>query len=77
MVPGVGVAPDVAQPDVGAAVSQQVGQAPVGQVGQPVGRGSDQTVLQDDHWLPAGCPQQGNTASLLTVLKEASLQSLS
>ena len=47
MVRGVHVATDIAQPDISAAISQQVGQTLVDQVVQPVGGGGFQAVLED------------------------------
>ena len=50
MVLRVGVAPDIAHPDVKAVVGKDVGQTLIGQVDDPVGAGAEQPVLQEEHW---------------------------
>ena len=50
MVFGVSVSSDIPHPDVESSVSQQVGKALTGQVGQPVGTGAEETMLEEEHW---------------------------
>ena len=50
MLSGVSVSSDVPHPDVESSVSQQVGEALIGQVGQPVGTGAQYSMLEEEHW---------------------------
>ena len=47
---GVGVTPTVAQPHVGTGVSQDEGEALVGQIDEEVVTDTSQTVLEEDNW---------------------------
>ena len=47
---GVSVSSDVSHPDIESSISQNKTKALIGQVGQPVGTGADETVLDEEHW---------------------------
>ena len=50
MVFGVCVPTDVAHPHVKPNVGQEVAKALIGQVGQPVGTGTEEAVLEEENW---------------------------
>ena len=61
---GVSVSSNISHPDIESSVSQQVTKALIGQVGQPVGTGADETVLNEEHWTLWRV-----LAKLLTIVK--------
>ena len=56
MVSRVGVAPDVTHPHIKASVSENEGKALVDEVSEPVGGGTEEAMLEEEHW-PSGVEQ--------------------
>ena len=50
MVPRVNVSSDVPHPDIKPSVGKEIGETLIGQVGEPVGAGAEETVLQEEYW---------------------------
>ena len=58
----VSVPSDVPHPDIKPSVGKEIGETLIGQVGEPVGAGAEETVLQEEHWTL--CKREGGDCTL-------------